>query len=304
MERKRIVFGTAALIILSILGCGLYSALVASPPDADQGNMIRAFYYHFPNWIGVSIFLPLNLVASLAYLYFRSRDQQKSMKADAFAVATAEMGVLYCVLGLVSGSLWGREAWGIWWTWDARLTTTLLLCLVYVSYLLLRGMTSGSTKATLSAVLAVFGFIDIPIVYMSTRWWRTQHPAPVFGGGENSGIAPNMLHPVLWNVAGWVLWGVLIACVRYSSLLNAERNEQAVAMELIAPEQEGFSMSSLAAVTASIFPFDPSIDTHLGHRNLVVIYSIVWVVQFGYAAFSVAKWRSAKIKGKHLGVAD
>ncbi|HEY0163207.1 MAG TPA: cytochrome c biogenesis protein CcsA, partial [Edaphobacter sp.] len=126
-----------------------------------------------------------------------------------------------------------REAWGIWWTWDARLTTTLMLALIYVAYLMVRHLYSGSSRATLCAVLAIFGFVDMPIVYMSTTWWRTQHPAPVFGGGEGSGVDPSMLKPTLWNVAAWVAWGILIASIRYMAELRAQLREQDEAFRLI-----------------------------------------------------------------------
>lgn len=218
---------------LGLLGYGLALALKGSPPDAAQGNMIRAFYYHFPNWIGVGVFLPLNLAASIAYLVLRSRNSIAAMKADAFALASAEMGVLYCTLGMLSGSMWGREEWGIWWTWDARLTTTLILWLIYVSYLLVRNLGSGSSTATVCAVLAIFGFCDTPIVYYSTQWWRTQHPAPVFGGGPNSGIAPSIALPVWWNVVAWVAWGLLIASIRYAAEFRRQEKEFAKAMSII-----------------------------------------------------------------------
>lgn len=206
-----------------LIAYGLFLALWASPPDAQQGNMIRAFYYHFPNWIGAGIFLPTNLVASVAYLYLRNSRPRFALKADSLALATAEMGVLYCTLGMITGSLWGREEWGIWWTWDARLTTTLMLTLIYVAYLVLRQTTDGSSRATICAVVAIFGFADIPIVYMSTTWWRTQHPAPVFGGGEGSGVAHSILVPTLWNIAAWVVWGGLIASIRYAAELRAQQ---------------------------------------------------------------------------------
>lgn len=229
--KGRLVRWVAFFITLGLLGYSLRLALWASPPDADQGNMIRAFYYHFPNWIGASVFLPLNLIASGAYLILRSKRVTAAIHADALALATAEMGVLYCTLGLVSGSLWGKEEWGIWWTWDARLTTTLMLWAIYISYLLVRHVSSGSNRATICAVLAIFGFCDIPIVYMSTRWWRTQHPAPVFGG-EGS-IAPSIALPVWWNVLAWVAWGLLVASVRYAAELRRQQNEEAEALDMI-----------------------------------------------------------------------
>jgi heme exporter protein C len=220
------------VVTLVLLGYGLLLALRISPPDADQGNMVRAFYYHFPNWIGASVFLPLNLVASLVYLGTRRKKPLIAMKADSLALASAEMGVLYCGLGLLTGSLWGRVEWGIWWTWDARLTTTFMLWLIYVSYLLVRKLVSSS-PGVICAVLAVFGFCDMPIVYMSTRWWRTQHPAPVFGGGEGSGVAMGMQGAVWWNVLAWLAWGALIVSIRYSVELERQKVEEAKALEMV-----------------------------------------------------------------------
>ena len=222
-------FGGSACLLLY----GLYIALWGSPPEAEQGNMVRAFYYHFPNWVGAGIFLPLNLIASALYLDRRGKDSVTARKADAFALASAEMGVLYCILGMTTGSLWGREEWGIWWTWDARLTTTLMLTLIYVAYLIVRRTTDGSSRATICAVLAIFGFADIPIVYMSTTWWRTQHPAPVFGGGQGSGVARSILMPTLWNIAAWVVWGGLIVSIRYAAELRKQERAFEDAMNLM-----------------------------------------------------------------------
>lgn len=229
----KVLLGLWAVLTASLLGYGLFLALRGSPPDAEQGNMIRAFYYHFPNWIGAGVFLPLNLLASIAYLLLRNKNPLAAMKADALALATAEMGVLYCFLGMMTGSLWGREEWGIWWTWDARLTTTLMLALIYVAYLMTRHLFSGGSRATICAVLAIFGFVDMPIVYMSTLWWRTQHPAPVFGGAEGSGVAPSMLKPTLWNVAAWLAWGILIVSIRYLAEFRSQQQHQEDALGII-----------------------------------------------------------------------
>ncbi len=119
------------------------------------------------------------------------------------ASATAEMGVIFCTIVLVTGPLWARPVWGIWWTWDERLTSTLVLWLIYVSYLLLRNFAAGPQMQTMAAVLAIFGYIDVPIVYMSTRWWRTQHPAPVIRWAE-LGLDSSMWPAVWWNLAGWL----------------------------------------------------------------------------------------------------
>lgn len=216
-------------LTFAVLAIGFYEAMTA-PTEATMGNLYRVFFYHFPHTILSFVFPYLNCVAALLYLWWRKHDAQRALKADAFALASAELTVLYSSVGLATGMLWGRAAWGIWWTWDARLTTYLLLWLLYVSYLLLRRLTSGDQKAVLSAVLAIFAAIDIPICFMSIRWWRTQHPAPVFGGGADSGIDPHMLPAVFWNLAAWAMWGAFVLGLRYA----IERRRQRIPGEATA----------------------------------------------------------------------
>jgi heme exporter protein C len=174
----------------------------------------------------------MNCVAAFLFLYWRRTNAQKALAADAFALASAEVTVLYSSVGLATGMLWGRAAWGIWWTWDARLTTYLLLWLLYVSYLLLRRLTTGDQRPVFSAVLAIFAAIDIPICFMSIRWWRTQHPAPVFGGGADSGIDPHMYPAVLWNLTAWAMWGAFVLGLRYA----IERRRQRISAAETAPQ--------------------------------------------------------------------
>jgi len=149
----------------------------------------------------------------------------------------AEVGVVFCTVVLLTGPIWARRAWGIWWTWDARLTTTLLLWLIYVSYLLLRRFAAGPQVQTLAAVLSIFGAMDVPIVYMSNRWWRTQHPAPVFGGDSDSGMDPAMVRVLLWNMVAWLAWGILVLVLRY----HVERQQQQIAEQ---EAQEALTASS------------------------------------------------------------
>ena len=220
-------------VTLLVLGNGLRVALFVVPADAAQGDLSRIFYYHFPAWIGTSIFFALNLLGSLTYLALRHSKPSLALKADALALASAEMGIVFCTIGLVTGSLWGRAAWGIWWTWDERLTSTLILWLIYLSYLLLRSFSEGASMRTLSAVMAIFGYLDVPLVYMSTRWWRTQHPGPVFAGGPGTGMDSSMMPAIWWNMAGWLLWGFFIASLRYSRVLQAQRAGSAATEALL-----------------------------------------------------------------------
>jgi heme exporter protein C len=216
-------------VSLAFLAFGFFKAMTA-PTEATMGNLYRVIFWHVPNTIWSFAFPYVNCVASLLYLFWRQRAPQRALKADAFAIASCELTVLYTSVGLVTGMIWGRAAWGIWWTWDARLTTYLLLWLLYVSYLLLRRFSDSDSTRLLAAVLAIFAAVDIPICYMSIRWWRTQHPAPVFGGGPDSGMDPSMLPAFFINLAAFAVWGSFLLAVRYS----LERRRQQAAERLVA----------------------------------------------------------------------
>jgi heme exporter protein C len=163
-------------------------ALFVVPPDANQGDVQRLMYVHVPAaWVA---FLSFGVVflASVAYL------RTGRIQWDRIAVSSAEIGVQFCALTILLGSLWGRPVWGTWWTWDPRLTTTALLLLIYVGYLSLRKVAdSPARRARWSAVVGVVGFIDVPIVHMSVVWWRSLHQqATVLRPGAPT-IASSML---------------------------------------------------------------------------------------------------------------
>jgi heme exporter protein C len=222
---KRLVFGVYVLLTFSLMIWGYYQAVYVAPNDAMQGEIFRIIFYHVPSWAAAFFALAVSLAGSIGYLAFRRSAPERAQMADALAVAGAEVGVVFLSVGLTTGPLWGRRAWGIWWTWDAKLTTTLVLWLIYVSYLLLRRFTAGPQMQTLAAVLGIFGALDVPIVYMANRWWRTQHPAPVFGGAQGSGMDPSMLGPFMWNMLAWFCWGVMILAIRFT----VERQQQKIA---------------------------------------------------------------------------
>jgi heme exporter protein C len=198
-----------------------------------QGEIFRIIYYHVPSFATCFFAFAVSLAGSICFLAFRRSQPDRAQMADAWALAGAEIGVVFCTVGLTTGPLWARRAWGMWWTWDARLTTTLVLWLIYVSYLLLRRFAAGPQMQTLAAVLGIFGAIDVPIVYMANRWWRTQHPAPVFGGSEGSGMAKSMAIPLLWNMLAWFLWGILILILRYRVERQNQKVEEREAQEAL-----------------------------------------------------------------------
>ena len=206
MKKAVILYAVISLILLSY---ALHQALVVAPTEQTMGDVQRIFYYHVPSaWTSMILFF-INFCASIVFLI------KRDVVSDAIAVATAEVGVVFCTVVLVTGPLWARPVWGIWWTWDARLTSTLVLWLIYVSYLILRKYATGGQTQVLAAVLAVFGVLDVPLVYMAIRWFRTQHPQPVIGGGEGSGIDPHMMHALMMNWLAFMVFAGLITFLRY-----------------------------------------------------------------------------------------
>ncbi len=149
----------------------LYMALVYAPTEATMGDVQRIFYFHVPSaWVAFLSFGAV-FVASIQWL------RTKRAWWDNLAVSAAEVGILFCTVALVTGSIWAKPTWGTWWDWDPRLTTTLILWLIYVSYMMLRSVVENPAKrASLAAVVGIVGFVDVPIVFMSIRWWRTIHP--------------------------------------------------------------------------------------------------------------------------------
>jgi heme exporter protein C len=204
MKRAFSILGILTAILLS---CALYMALVWAPTEKTMGNVQRIFYYHVPSaWTAFTLFF-VNFAASVVYLI------KRRPAADIVALVSAEVGVVFCTVVLVTGPIWARPVWGIWWTWDMRLTSTLVLWLIYVSYLFLRRFSSGGQTPTLAAALAVLGALCVPFVYFSIWFFRTQHPQPVMGGGGS--IDPRMLHVLLINWLAFSCFAYFVCWSRY-----------------------------------------------------------------------------------------
>jgi heme exporter protein C len=201
------LFPIFAVLTGALLSYALYQALVVAPTDALQGDVYRIIFYHVSSAWTAFLFFTINFVASVVYLIRRND------KADAIAAVTAEVGVVFCTVVLVTGPLWARPVWGIWWTWDMRLTSTLVLWLIYVSYLFLRKFSNSSQTPVLAAALAIFGALDVPLVYFSIWFFRTQHPQPVIGDGGQ--MDPTMLSVLLLNWLAFLCFAALVAWSRY-----------------------------------------------------------------------------------------
>jgi heme exporter protein C len=217
------VFPILAVVTVALLGYALYDALVVAPTEQTMGDVQRIFYYHVPSAWSSFLFFFVNFAASVVYLL------RRNPKADAVAITGAEVGLVFCTVVLVTGPLWARPVWGIWWTWDWRLTSTLVMWLIYLSYLVLRRFSSGSQTPVLAAVLAVVGALDIPLVYFSIWFFRTQHPQPVIG--DQGSIDPSMLRVLLVNWGAFLCFGALVFWLRYRQAVRLQEIEEAEALE-------------------------------------------------------------------------
>jgi len=170
-------------------------------------------------------------------LYFLVGKLFPGDRLDVLAVTSAEVGVVFCTIVLITGPLWARPVWGIWWApGDIRLTSTLVLWLIYVSYLVLRRFSNSAQTQMLAAALAVFGALDVPLVYLSIWFFRTQHPQPVIGGGGS--MDPRMLHVLLFSWLAFLLFGFLVCWSRFRLELLKREVEQAHAMESLAGAED------------------------------------------------------------------
>ncbi|WP_324717038.1 cytochrome c biogenesis protein CcsA [Carboxydochorda subterranea] len=182
----------------AVVAVALYLVLVWVPNERTMGVVSRIFYFHVASAWNAFLAFFVVMVASVAYLW------KRKTRWDLVAGASAEVGVLFTTIALVTGTLWMRPVWNVWWTWDPRLTTTTVLWFLYVGYLVLRGTVEGDDRrARLSAVFGIIAFVDVPVVFESIRWWRTIHPQ-VLGPGQIN-IAPEMLVTLLVSVAAFTL---------------------------------------------------------------------------------------------------
>lgn len=197
---------------------GLYYALIASPPDYQQGETVRIMYVHVPAaWMALFVYTMM-AVASVVSLIWRHP------LADVAARAAAPIGACFTALALVTGMLWGEPMWGTWWVWDARLTSVLVLFFLYLGYMaLVRAIDNPAAAARAGAILALVGFVNVPIIKFSVDWWNTLHqPASVMKMGGPS-IHPDMLLPLLLMAAAFKLYFVVVLLWRMRAALYAAR---------------------------------------------------------------------------------
>jgi heme exporter protein C len=219
------VIGALALMLLAAAAIFLYA-----PTDALQGAEQRIFYLHVSSAIAAFACFAVVLVGGIIYL------RNESLAADRLARSGALVGVVFTTVTLVMGMLWARPVWNTWWTWDARLTSTLVLWIIYAGYLLVRQLAEpGRQAARIGAVVGIFGFIDVPIVYFSVSWWRTLHPGSVI---VRNALPPEMLATFLFTmVCTLVLAGVMVA-IRYRiETLQDQKQSVAEAPRILAARE-------------------------------------------------------------------
>ncbi|HZY60836.1 MAG TPA: cytochrome c biogenesis protein CcsA [Candidatus Binataceae bacterium] len=197
--RDKFLFLVAA-VAFGLLFKDLF-VMTTLPPEVNQGAIFKIIFFHVPMAITALTCALVAFGASVGFLI------TKNFKLDALAVAVTEVGLAFLAGNLITGSIWGRVIWGVWWAWDARLTSALVCWLLYAGYLMLRRAIEEPTqRATFAAVFSIFAFIDVPIVIFSIKWWRTQHPQPVFWGG---GSFPAEWYPTF----GWQMLAMMLLCV-------------------------------------------------------------------------------------------
>ncbi|HEY6115634.1 MAG TPA: cytochrome c biogenesis protein CcsA [Candidatus Dormibacteraeota bacterium] len=230
MEVNRYERWAAAAVGLMVLA-GVAIFLYA-PTDYLQGAVQRIFYLHVSSAIAAYGCFAVVLVGGIVYL------RKENPEADRVARAGAVVGVVFTTITLVMGMLWARPIWGTYWTWDARLTSTLVLWIIYAGYLLVRRMADpGRQAARLAAVVGIFGFIDVPIVHFSVTWWRTQHPGPIV---VNDALPPQMLATFLFTLACTLVFAAVLIGIRYriETLLDAKQHAVEPAAIIPAGEPE------------------------------------------------------------------
>ncbi len=195
-----------ALLLVGMV-VALYMAFLEAPREKTMGDLQRIFYFHVPSgMVGLTAFA-INFFASVMYL------AKKDRRWDGLALSAAEVGVMFLTIVLVTGPIWAKPVWFVWWTWSPRLTSSLILWLLYVAYLLVRNyVPDPERRAMTSAVFGIVAFVDAPIVWFSIRWWRDIHPSPML---ETGGLAPSM-RPALWTcVAAFMLLMIYLLRRRY-----------------------------------------------------------------------------------------
>ena len=215
---------------LTLLTCGFW-VFVFSPTETEQGVVQKIMYIHVPSVIVTYLAFFVTFAFGIAYLW------KRLLVFDRIAKVSAEIGLIFCAMVLLSGAIWGRPTWGTYWVWDARLTTTLLLFLIFLGYFLLRlSVQDREKEARFASVLGIIGFLDIPIVHKSVEWWRTLHqPSTLFKveeGAAKPAMLPELLYPLLASMFAMLLFYGYLMLLRWQMEENQDQLHEALAQEV------------------------------------------------------------------------
>jgi heme exporter protein C len=222
--------GAAAAVALMLVAAGFI--FLYAPTDALQGEVQRIFYLHVSAAIAAYGCFAVVLLGGIVYLW------KDSLAADRLARAGAVVGVVFTTVTLVMGMLWAKPIWGTYWTWDARLTSTLVLWIIYAGYLMVRRLAEpGRQAARFAAVVGIFGFIDVPVVHFSVTWWRTQHPGPVV---INDALPSQMLVAFFVTMAATLFLAAVMIAIRYRiEVLTDDAAEKTAPAPIVAQSEAG-----------------------------------------------------------------
>ena len=186
------------IITFLVMTIALYMVFIWSPIERTMGNVQKIFYFHVGTaWVGFFAFFVV-FICSIAYL------KTKDRKWDIYAESSAEIGVIFITLVIITGPIWARSAWNTWWTWEPRLTTSLILWFIYIAYVLVRASSmENEKKARLAAIFGIIGFIDVPIVFLSIKFWSLNHPFLIENGKMN--LETSMLYTMIISVVAFTL---------------------------------------------------------------------------------------------------
>ena len=215
---------------LTLLACGLW-VFGFAPTETEQGFVQKIMYIHVPSVIVTYLAFFVTFAFGIAYLW------KRLLVFDRIAKVSAEIGLIFCAMVLLSGAIWGRPTWGTYWVWDARLTTTLLLFLIFLGYFLLRlSVQDREKEARFASVLGIIGFLDIPIVHKSVEWWRTLHqPSTLFKveeGAAKPAMPPELLYPLLASMFAMLLFYGYLMLLRWQMEENQDQLHEALAQEV------------------------------------------------------------------------
>jgi heme exporter protein C len=215
---SRAVLPWSAGLAALLLGVGLYLSLFVAPPDYQQGESVRIMFIHVPAaWMALFVYTFMAVASAVGLIW-------RHALADLAAKAAAPIGAVFTLAALVTGSLWGKPMWGTWWVWDARLTSVLILFFLYLGYIALwQAIEDRSKAARAAAILALVGFVNVPIIKFSVDWWNTLHqPASVFRMGGPT-IDASMLWPLFVMAAGFKAYFVTVLLLRIRAEINERR---------------------------------------------------------------------------------